>query len=109
MYLADQVARFVAFVRAGYPSGMPATGYVPLAALSRRRLCDDEITAIASELMMHRRKPISTAEVGVEITRITNEMPSSDDIERVKRRLDAGTPRLRDGSCVRSPSPRHRR
>jgi hypothetical protein len=89
MYLADQVARFVAFVRAGYPTGMPATGYVPLAALSRRRLCDDEITAITSELIMRRRWPISTADVGVEITRITNEVPSPDDIERVQRRLDA--------------------
>jgi hypothetical protein len=89
MYLADRVARFVAFVRAGYPTGMPVTGYVPLAALSPRRLCDDEITAITSELMRHRRSRISAADVGVEITRITNEMPSSDDVERIQRRLDA--------------------
>jgi Protein of unknown function (DUF3349) len=89
MHLADWVAGFVAFVRAGYPTGMAATGYVPLAALARRRLCDDEITAITSELMMHRRSPISSADVGVEITRITNEMPSPDDIERIQRRLDA--------------------
>jgi len=89
MYLADRVARFVAFMRAGYPTGMPATGYVPLAALSRRRLCDDEITAITSELMMRRRWPISTADVGVQITRTTDDMPSPDDIERVQRRLDA--------------------
>jgi hypothetical protein len=96
MFLADWVARFVAFVRAGYPTGMPATGYVPLAALLRRRLCDDEITAITNELMMRRRWPISTADVGVEITRITNEMPSPDDIERVQRRLDAiGCARIR--------------
>jgi Protein of unknown function (DUF3349) len=89
MYLADRVARFVAFVRVGYPTGMPATGYVPLAALSRRRLCDDEIDSIARELMMRRRWRISTADVGVEITRITNEMPSPDDIERIQRRLTA--------------------
>jgi Protein of unknown function (DUF3349) len=89
MYLADRVARFVAFVRAGYPTGMPATGYVPLAALSRRRLCEDEITAITGELMVRRRWPISTADIGVQIIRITNELPSPDDIERVQRRLDA--------------------
>jgi hypothetical protein len=89
MFSADWVARFVAFVRAGYPTGMPATGYVPLAALLPRRLCDDEITAITSELMMRRRSPISPADIGVEITRITNEMPSPDDIERVQRRLVA--------------------
>lgn len=89
MFLADWVAAFLAFVRAGYPTGMPATGYVPLAALLPRRLCDDEITAITSELMTRRRPPISPADVGVEITRITNEMPSPDDIERIQRRLDA--------------------
>ena len=88
MFLADWMATFVAFVRAGYPTGMPSTGYVPLAALLPRRLCDDEITAITSKLMI-RRSPISSADVGVEITRITNEMPSPDDIERIQRRLDA--------------------
>ena len=89
MYLTDRVAKFVGFMRAGYPTGMPATGYVPLAALSQRRLCDDEITAITSELMMRRRWPISTADVGVQITRTTDDMPSPDDIERIQRRLDA--------------------
>jgi hypothetical protein len=76
-------------MRAGYPTGMPATGYVPLAALSRRRLCDDEISAITREFVRRRRGSVSTADVGVEITRVTNEMPSPDDIERVQRRLDA--------------------
>ena len=89
MSLADRVSRIVAFMRAGYPTGMPATGYIPLAALLPRRVCDDEITAITSEFMMRRGTPISTADVGVAISRITNEMPSLDDIERVKRRLDA--------------------
>jgi hypothetical protein len=76
-------------MRAGYPTGMPATGYAPLAALSPRRICDDEITAITSEFKMHRGTPVTTAAVGVAIIRITNEMPSLDDIERVQRRLDA--------------------
>ena len=84
MYLAATVTRLIAFLRAGYPSGMPPTGYVPLAALLHRRLSDDEITAITSELTM----PISSADVGVHITRITNDLPSQDDIERVQRRLE---------------------
>ena len=33
MDLALWVSSIVAFVRAGYPAGMPTTGYVPLAAL----------------------------------------------------------------------------
>ena len=87
MYLADRVLKVVAFMRAGYPTGMPATGYLPLAALSRRRVSDDEITAVTAELMKGRQWPISTVDVGVAITRITDGMPSPDDIERVERRL----------------------
>jgi hypothetical protein len=87
MYLARLLVRIVAFMRAGYPTGWPITGYVPLAALLRRRVSDDEITTIASELAT-RPGPISNADVGVEITRVINEMPSTGDIERVQRRLD---------------------
>lgn len=89
MDLALWVSSIVAFVRAGYPSGMPTTGYVPLMALSRRRLCDDEIKAIASKLMKRRLWPISSIDIGVEITRVTNEMPQPDDVEKVLRRLNA--------------------
>ncbi|OIN79836.1 DUF3349 domain-containing protein [Mycobacterium malmoense] len=94
MDLSHWVSSIVAFVRAGYPTGMPATGYIPLAALSRRRLSNDEIATITSELTMHRRGPISAVDVGVAIIRVTNEMPLQDDIARVQRRLDAiGCPR----------------
>ena len=87
MYLADRVLRVVAFMRAGYPTGMPATGYLPLAALSRRRVSDDEINAMTAELMKGRQWPISTVDVGVAISRITDAMPSPEDIERVQHRL----------------------
>ncbi|HXA88285.1 MAG TPA: DUF3349 domain-containing protein [Mycobacterium sp.] len=87
MWLVDRVASIVAFLRAGYPTGAPATGYVPLLALLRRRASDSEISAITGELV-RRRQPVDTADVGVEITRVTHEMPSLDDIERVQHRLD---------------------
>ncbi|BBZ52322.1 DUF3349 domain-containing protein [Mycobacterium heidelbergense] len=89
MDLSHWVSSIVAFLRAGYPNGMPTTGYVPLAALSHRRASSDEISAITSGLVMHGRRPISATDVGVAITHITNDMPSQDDIARVKRRLDA--------------------
>ncbi|HTX97866.1 MAG TPA: DUF3349 domain-containing protein [Mycobacterium sp.] len=89
MDLAHWVSSIVAFVRAGYPTGMPAAGHVALTALSRRRLCDDDIAAIASKLMLYRRRPITSADIGVEITRITDQMPALNDIQRVQRRLDA--------------------
>jgi hypothetical protein len=89
MYMTDRLSRVVAFLRAGYPVGMPDTGYVALAALLPRRVTDDEIVTITSQLIAHRRGPISNADVGVEITRITHEMPSLEDIERVQRRIEA--------------------
>ncbi|MBW0012127.1 DUF3349 domain-containing protein [Mycobacterium sp.] len=89
MDLSHWVSSIVAFLRAGYPSGMPATGYSPLAALACRRASSDEIAAVTSELVTQGRRPISTTDVGVAIIRVTNQMPSLDDIARVQRRLAA--------------------
>ncbi len=94
MGAVGRVSRMLAYLRASYPTGMPATGYLPLAALLRRRVSCDEITTIAGELIARRHGPISATDVGVAITRVTNEMPSPTDIERVQRRLQAmGCPR----------------
>ncbi|SOJ55685.1 hypothetical protein MSIMFB_03167 [Mycobacterium simulans] len=89
MDLTRRVSNFVGFLRGGYPTWMPVTGYVPLVALSRRRPSDDEINTLTSELIAHRSWPITTADIGVAITRITQDMPSLDDIDRVRCRLDA--------------------
>ncbi|ORA16919.1 DUF3349 domain-containing protein [Mycobacterium arosiense] len=89
MDLSHWVTSIVAFVRAGYPSGMPVTGYVPEGALTRRRLCDDDITAIATELIARRLWPISSVDIGVQVTRITDQLPSPDDVSRVQRRVHA--------------------
>jgi hypothetical protein len=88
MGLVDRVR---SFLRVGHPTtGMPITGYVPLFALLPRRVSDDEITAVAWQLIANGRRRVDTADVGVEITRITQAMPLPDDVERVHRRL-AGT------------------
>jgi hypothetical protein len=81
------VSRIVAFFRKGYPKDAPATGYIPLLALLRRRVTDDEVVAIATRLVARGRQSIDVSDVGVEITRITDEMPSPDDVARVQRRL----------------------
>jgi Protein of unknown function (DUF3349) len=87
MGLGDRVTSVVAFLRAGYPAGAPATGYIPLLALLPRRVTDGEMTVIARKLIGRGCRPIDNADVGVEITRITHEMPSLDDVDRVQRRL----------------------
>jgi len=97
MGLADRAAGIRAFFRAGYAKGAPDTGYVPLLALLRRRVTDDEITAIASRLVARGRR--LTADIGVEITRITDELPTLDDLSRVQERLAAI--RRSDGSAER--------
>jgi hypothetical protein len=89
MGMPDLVSRAVAFLRAGYPAEMPATGYLPLAALLPRRVTDDEIVTIAGEFVTRGTAPITTIDAGVAIFRITNAMPSLDDINRVERHLDA--------------------
>lgn len=89
MDLSHWVTSIVAFVRAGYPAGMPAAGHLPLVALTRRRLCGHDITAIATDLIGRRVWPVSPIDIGVEITRATNQLPSPDDVERVHRRVHA--------------------
>jgi Protein of unknown function (DUF3349) len=88
MSLGYRVSRIIAFLRAGYPSGVPAVGYAPLLALLPRRLSDDEIPLIIRKLVP-RLRPVDNVDVGVEITRVTHELPSPDDTERVQRRLTA--------------------
>jgi hypothetical protein len=93
MRLFGRVSSVVTFLRAGYPTGAPRFGYVPLLALLPRRVSDDEVAVIATNLTGRRRRSIDpfidSADVGVEITRVTDAMPSLDDIERVRRRLGA--------------------
>jgi hypothetical protein len=77
----------VSWLRAGYPEGVPATDTFPLLALLSRRLTDDEIKAVAKELMQ--RDQFDSADIGVMITRIKDELPSTEEVERVRARLAA--------------------
>jgi uncharacterized protein DUF3349 len=89
MSLGDVVAKMVSFVRAGYPQGVPETDYIPLLALLRRRLSDDEVAAVAAQLVARGEMNIDPSDIGVAITRITDELPSQADLERVQHRLQA--------------------
>ncbi len=89
MSLADLVIKMVEFVRAGYPQGVPATDCFALLAVLRRRLTDDEVTAVAAQLAARGELQIDTAEISAAITRITEQPPSPDEFDRVQRRLYA--------------------
>jgi hypothetical protein len=81
------LAKIVAWITAGYPEGVPGPDRVPLFALLKRRLSDDEVKAVAKELKD--LDEFESADIGVLITQITDELPTPDDIERVRARLAA--------------------
>jgi hypothetical protein len=89
MPLSRLLARIAAYLRAGYPEGVPASDYVPLLALLRRRLSDDEVLAVATELMSTAPTPVEATDVRVAITKLTDDLPSAEDSGRVERRLIA--------------------
>jgi hypothetical protein len=78
------------WLREGYPQGVPPQDYIPLLALLRRRLTDDEVAAIVQELVAEGQMPIDTVDIGATITKVTDALPSEDDIDRVRQHLPAG-------------------
>jgi hypothetical protein len=80
----------VGWLREGYPQGVPAQDYVPLLALLRRRLTDDEVAAVVAELTASGQVPVDTADIGTSILRVTDELPTGADIDRVRQHLPAG-------------------
>ncbi|MFS0898371.1 DUF3349 domain-containing protein [Mycolicibacterium litorale] len=81
------LARIVAWITDGYPDGVPGADRVPLLALLRRRLTDEEVTAVAQTLI--ERGEFDHVDIAVMITSITDDMPAPADIERVRARLAA--------------------
>ena len=77
----------VAWLRAGYPEGIPPTDYVPVLALLSRRLGNDEVKVVAGELIA--RGDFDHVDIGVLITQVTDELPAPSDVERVRERLAA--------------------
>jgi hypothetical protein len=77
----------VNWIRAGYPEGIPPTDSFPVLALLTRRLSNDEVKAVTHELMQ--RGDFDNVDIGVMITRLTDELPSAEDVERVRERLAA--------------------
>ena len=77
----------VAWLRAGYPEGIPPTDYIPVLALLSRRLSNDEVKLVTRDLIA--RGDFDHVDIGVLITQITDELPTPNDVERVRERLAA--------------------
>ncbi|MDH6247354.1 hypothetical protein M2432_005021 [Mycobacterium sp. OTB74] len=85
--MALRITSFIEFVRAGYASGAPTTGYIPLLGLVPRRLCDDDIDTIVGGFQRQQRQLVGASEIGIAISAVTGRLPSEQDIDRVCDRL----------------------
>ena len=92
----------VSWLRAGYPEGVPPTDTFPVLALLARRLSNEEAKQVASELI--RRGEFDDVDIGVLITQITDELPTPDDVERVRVRLGAQGWPFDDADQVEDPA-----
>jgi uncharacterized protein DUF3349 len=81
------LGKIVAWINAGYPEGVPGPDRVPLFALLKRRLTDDEVKTVARDLL--ERGEFDHVDIGVLITELTDELPVPEDIARVRDRLAA--------------------
>ena len=88
------LSSIVSWLRTGYPHGVPQGDYVPLFALLRRQLSEDEMRQVALDLMADgEAEPVNRVDVGVEVSKVTDELPRDEDIDRVRRTLEsAGWP-----------------
>lgn len=87
MALNDRLRGVLDWLLAGYPSGIPPKDYVPVLALLRRRLTEDEVRQVAEEIAAMRPEGTST-DIAVSISKITDALPSTQDLARVETRLN---------------------
>jgi Protein of unknown function (DUF3349) len=83
MAISMLLESIVAWVRKGYPEGVPRQDYIPLLALLKRRMNDDELAQVAGELAAGD----NSATIAAAIEDLTHEEPSAADVERVRERL----------------------
>lgn len=74
------------WLREGYPSGVPPKDYIPLIALLRRRLTEDEVREIAAQIAEQTPVPDAT-DIGVHITKLTDALPDEGEIARIEQHL----------------------
>lgn len=84
------IERALNWLRAGYPNGVPDTDYQPLLALLRRRLTDEEVDELGQELVRSGLVPADKIDVGVGIIKVTDDLPTDEEMTRVGERLREG-------------------
>jgi len=84
------IAQALRWLGAGYPEGIPAQDRVPILALLRRRLTDDEVQEVCEAVAAQSGADpeISLVDAQVLMMKVLGELPGDDDVERVRRRLE---------------------
>ncbi|HQR26321.1 MAG TPA: DUF3349 domain-containing protein [Nocardioides sp.] len=77
----------VAWLRAGYPEGVPDRDYIPLVAILERRLTKREVKAITRELKANGLLSPDQSDIEDAIAHQINEPPTQEDIARVTEHL----------------------
>lgn len=86
--ILTQVLRWLS---AGYPQGVPPVDRIPVLALLRPRLTDAEIQMVCDVLIAQADpgEQLSAVDAQVLLSKSLHELPSAEDIDRVRARLDA--------------------
>ncbi|MCD2500093.1 MULTISPECIES: DUF3349 domain-containing protein [Microbacterium] len=86
--ILTQVLRWLS---AGYPQGVPPVDRIPVLALLRPRLTDMEIQMVCDVLIAQAApgEQLSAVDAQVLLSKSLHELPSAEDIDRVRARLDA--------------------
>ncbi len=87
MALNARLRGVVDWLLEGYPAGVPPKDHIPLIVLLRRRLTDDEVSAVAREISELGYDDVRAADIGVSTSRITDALPSEEDVTGVERHL----------------------
>jgi hypothetical protein len=89
MPLPPLLQSIVDYLRKGYPQGVPERDYLPLFALLRRRLTDEEVVSIADELAAETSDETTSPAIRAVIEQLIREAPAEADVERVRAQLAA--------------------
>lgn len=81
------LGRIMAWLREGYPGGVPDHDYIPLLALLERRLTKSEVKQIARSLRRADVSPAGPEDIAAAITEYTLVEPRDADLRRVRNQL----------------------
>lgn len=87
--MLSRIERIVNWLKGGYPQGIPEADYVPLLAVLRRRLSPDEIDELAQRIVRDGLIPAERVDLGAEFLRVTDELPSEAELQRISQKLNA--------------------